>query len=234
MTTLAGSPGADVLVVDDHRVFAETLAARLGSETGIREAQAVFSLGQAKDSAMHRSPDVVLLDPCLGDESGLDLVPHLDLLPRPPGVVVVADGHDPAAVVEGLTLGIRGWVSKEDRIEDLLQAIETVRNGDVHLPVEAWRPVMLELLADRRGRYRTDGFAESFTGRQRQILQCLVAGMSRTEIAERLSLSPHTVRTHLRDMFRAAGVHSSARLVARARAAGITSPLPEQSSGAGP
>jgi DNA-binding NarL/FixJ family response regulator len=215
-------PASTVLVVDAQRLFAEVLARRLREVPAIGHAQVAWSVDQARLTADDRTPDVVLLDPDLEGESGLDLVRHLAGLPGPPRVVVVSRGSDPSAVVHGLVLGVRGWVSKQSSFGDLLQAIDAVRRGDLHLPPAAWRPVVLQLLNERSTRAAQESFLGELTERQAQILRCLVAGMTRAEIAKSLKVSPHTVRTHLRDMFRIVGVHSTPHLVAVARAAGVT------------
>jgi DNA-binding NarL/FixJ family response regulator len=211
-----------VLIVDDHRVFAEVLARRLRRIPAIAEVQIAFTLQQARAAVAHRPPDVVLLDPELAGESGLDLFTHLEGLPTRPRVLVVADGTDPSAVVQGLVLGVRGWITKATPFNDLLHAIAAVQQGELHLPSTAWRPVVLELLTERTNRSAQDTFLGELTERQAQILHCLLAGMTRAEIAKSLRVSPHTVRTHVRDMFRIVGVHSTPHLVAQARAAGMT------------
>jgi DNA-binding NarL/FixJ family response regulator len=213
-----------VLVVDEHRLFAELLARRLRLVPTIADVQPAFTLKQARLLLERRPPDVVVLNPDLEGASGLDLLRHLDALPSRPSVVVVADGSEPSAVVRGLVLGVRAWVSKESPFDDLLNAIAAVQQGDVHLPPQAWRPVVMELLSERGARATQQTFLSGLTERQGQILRCLVVGMTRGEIATDLGVSPHTVRTHVRDMFRIVGVHSTPHLVAQARAAGITGP----------
>lgn len=215
-----------VLVVDRHRVFAEVIAQQLLSAPGIGDAHVAFSVREARVLAEHRSPDVVLLNPELEGESGFELLHHLDTLPSTPRVVVVSDRNEPSAVVRGLVLGVRGWVSKDARFDDLMHAIDAVHRGNLHLPPAAWRPVVLELLNARTARSARNTFISRLTERQRAVLRCLLAGMSRAEIATALKVSPHTVRTHVRDMFRVVGVHSTPQLVAQARAAGLTGPTP--------
>jgi DNA-binding NarL/FixJ family response regulator len=214
-----------VLVVDDHRVFAEVLAEHLRRLPSVTAASVAFTVDEARRLAEHQPPDVVLLNPGLDGESGLDLIKHLDFLPTRPRVLVVADRSEPSAVAEGLVRGARGWVSKESPFDDLLSAIDAVHEGEVHLPAGVWWSVVLELLAERSTRSDQEAFVAGLTERQGQILRCLVAGMTRTEIAKALEVSPHTVRTHVRDLFRIVGVHSTPHLVARARAAGVTGPL---------
>jgi DNA-binding CsgD family transcriptional regulator len=94
-------------------------------------------------------------------------------------------------------------------------------HGEVDRPGVAWGPVVMELMAQRSARHTREEFVQRLTGRQREILRCLVAGMTRAQVAEHLGVSPHTVRTHVRDMFRVMGVHSTPVLVEQASAAGV-------------
>jgi DNA-binding NarL/FixJ family response regulator len=220
-----------VLVVDDHRVFAEVLADHLRRTPDVTAVSVAFTVEEARQRAERQHPDLVLLDPHLDGESGLDLLHHLDLLPSRPRVLVVADLSDPSAVAQGLVLGVRGWVSKESAFDDLLSAIDAVHEGELHLPAGVWWSVVLELLSERSTRSTQQAFVAGLTERQGQILRCLLVGMTRVEIAKSLHVSPHTVRTHIRDMFRIVGVHSTPHLVARARAAGGTGPLEPRSRG---
>ena len=89
-----------VLLVDDHRVFAEVLAMRLRGERGIGEVEIAFSIGTARAMANRIHPDVVLLDYDLAGESGLDLIGQLEEQGKRPPVVMVSAGHDPRLVIE--------------------------------------------------------------------------------------------------------------------------------------
>jgi two-component system nitrate/nitrite response regulator NarL len=212
---------ARVLVVDDRRAVAEGLAGRLRQEPVIGEVDVAVSLAQARAVVAHRPPHVVLLDPDLGGQPGLELIPHLDTLPVRPCVLVVADVDEPAVVVEALVLGAHSWVPRDVTFEDLLSAVTAARQGELHRPGVAWGPVVMELMAQRDARDAREEFVGQLTTRQREILRCLVAGMTRAQVAAHLDVSPHTVRTHVRDMFRVMGVHSTPHLVTQARSAGV-------------
>jgi DNA-binding NarL/FixJ family response regulator len=212
-----------VLVVDGHRVFAEALACRLRRVPVIGDAQAAFTVEQARVAAGRGEPDVVLLDPGLEGGSGFDLIRHLEVLPRRPHVVVLGDGtHERTTgrVPDGC-----GWVSKDSPFGHLLQVIRAVRVAEP-TPAEPPQAVVLSLPTARRtGSDRgpaPEAFVHGLTDRQADVLHCLLAGLTRTEVATALHLSPNTVRDHVRHHFRITGVSSTAELVSRARAAGLT------------
>ena len=209
-----------VLIADSERLFDDVLARRLRLEPIVEEVHTVVDAPSARAAVRQVAPDVVLLDPELVDGPGLPLVEELANLVDGPRVVVVSDDFRPQLVVAALMRGACGWVSKRGSFDELRATITTVHRGGVALPSLSWGPVVQAMVSDRRSRPERDRFVEGLTPRQRQILALLVRGLSRREIAAELDLSPHTVRTHIRDIFATVGVHSTPSLVAQARLLG--------------
>lgn len=77
------------------------------------------------------------------------------------------------------------------------------------------------MTAARKHRTESERLVESLTPREREVLRCMVAGLGRKAVAERLFLSPHTVRTHMQNVLGKLGVHSTLAAVALARRAGV-------------
>jgi two-component system nitrate/nitrite response regulator NarL len=209
-----------LLVVDDHRVFAEALARRLLAEPTISSVRVARSVGEARALVNRSVPDVVLLDHLLGETHGADLLPDLAGLPAPPTVLVVSSTEEPAEVVSYLRAGVDGWVSKDIDYDGLLAAIRAARAGHLAL---VGRPLdgVLKLFLDQEARKQAGNLPYEVTSREREVLECLVGAMSTREIAEHLFISGHTVRTHIQHLLRRAGLHSTAELVADARARGV-------------
>jgi DNA-binding NarL/FixJ family response regulator len=219
---------SSVLVVDDHRVFAELLAERLRRETAVEHAQVACTVEQARSAVAQRAPDVILLDPDLEGGSGLDLIPHLDDLGTRPRVVVLAER---TGVPEHELLDGCDWVSKESPFEDLLRTIDAVRRGEVlrpRAPEPAGRTsdgsgVVVQMRAGP-GPTGVAAALHPLTERQAAVLECLLAGMTRAEVATRLRLSTHTVRDHVRHLFRILDVTSTPELIASAQADAVAEP----------
>jgi DNA-binding NarL/FixJ family response regulator len=209
-----------VLLADSQRLFDEVLARRLRLEPIVEQVLTAVDAPAAREALREDSPDLVLLDPELTGGPGLAFVEELANRPGGPRVVVVSEEFRPQQVVEALMLGARGWVSKRGSFDELRATVTTVHRGGVALPSLSWGPVVLAMVTDRRTRPERDRFVGDLTRRQRQILALLVRGLSRREVAAELGLSPHTVRTHIRDMFATVGVHSTPSLVAQARLLG--------------
>ncbi|WP_406059022.1 response regulator transcription factor [Streptomyces sp. NBC_01077] len=231
-----------VLVVDDHRVFAESLAAALAAEPDVDVAAA--GSGPAalrcleRGAAEGRRFDVLLVDAELGagppgavaravpDDAegavdGISLVAGVRGIQPAVRTVVLAEKDDPHRAALALQAGASGWVAKDCSLQRLLAVVRGVLRDETHLPPALLTGVLRELTAARK--HRTDGerLVESLTPREREVLRCMVAGLGRKAVAERLFLSPHTVRTHMQNVLGKLGVHSTLAAVALARRAGV-------------
>ncbi|MFF8973220.1 LuxR C-terminal-related transcriptional regulator [Streptomyces sp. NPDC014995] len=235
-----------VLVVDDHRIFAESLAAALAAEPDVDVSAA--GSGPAALRSMERAVaegrryDVLLVDADLGgqlpgvrpavpvpvQEVGEDgLVDGISLVAGVRGahphvrVVVLAEKDDPRRAALALQAGASGWVAKDCSLSRLLTVIRGVLREETHLPPALLTGVLKELTAARKHRTESERLVESLTPREREVLRCMVAGLGRKAVAERLFLSPHTVRTHMQNVLGKLGVHSTLAAVALARRAGV-------------
>jgi DNA-binding NarL/FixJ family response regulator len=244
-----------VLVVDDHRIFAESLATALTAEPGL-EVSAVGSAAAAlrrleREGEEGRTSDVLLVDVALepaeppepaklnghagpprellvagfgpqdAAPGGLALIARVGA--EYPGMrcVVLAERDDARCAAAALQTGAFGWVGKNSSLARLLQVVHGVADGETHLPPLLLTAALRELTADRRHRTESELLVESLTPREHEVLRCMVAGLGRKAVAERLYLSPHTVRTHMQNVLGKLGVHSTLAAVALARRAGV-------------
>ncbi|MDT0268331.1 response regulator transcription factor [Streptomyces sp. DSM 44915] len=220
-----------VLVVDEHRIFAESLATALTAEADV-EAVALGSVPAARQlldrvrEGRHPPYDVLLLDAELAgavaaaEERGPLLGWVSDTFPAL-RTVMLAASDDPAGAARALAADARGWVAKDSSLARLLQVIRGVLRGETHLPPALLTEVLRELQSDRRHRGERERLVTALTARELEVLRCMLAGLGRKAVAERLYLSPHTVRTHMQNVLGKLGVHSTLAAVALARRAGI-------------
>ncbi|AKJ12631.1 transcriptional regulator [Streptomyces incarnatus] len=235
-----------VLVVDDHRIFAESLAAALAAEPDVDVSAA--GSGPAALRCLERAAgegrrfDVLLVDSDLGGQvpgtrpavpvpvqesgedglvDGISLVAGVRAAQPAVRIVVLAEKDDPRRAALALQAGASGWVAKDCSLSRLLTVIRGVLRDETHLPPALLTGVLRELTAARRHRTESERLVESLTPREREVLRCMVAGLGRKAVAERLFLSPHTVRTHMQNVLGKLGVHSTLAAVALARRAGV-------------
>lgn len=243
-----------VLVVDDHRIFAESLAAALAAEQDVEVSAAgstqaaVRSLTQA--AAAGRPFGVLLIDAELSGATAAGMTTGVTasgltaagmpgtgtgspdaagtseltaLLAATPELrtVILAERDDPRLAAAALQAGASGWVAKDCSLSRLLQVLRGVLRGETHLPPALLTGVLRELTTTRRHRTESEQLVSLLTPREHEVLRCMVGGLGRKAVAERLFLSPHTVRTHMQNVLGKLGVHSTLAAVALARRAGV-------------
>ncbi len=211
-----------IAIVDDHRVFSDALSLRLSDEPDLEVVGTASSRDAALELLAREEPDVVTLDLALGDDDGLALAHDVTERWSDMAMVVVTGLDGDEEVVEAVRLGIRGWVQKTDSTEELARVIRGAVRGETHIPAPLLTSVLRGLATrGRTSRHEADGMRR-LSQRERDVLGCLVEGLTRAQIADLLDVSPNTVRTHVQSILHKLDVHSALTAVAIARRAGIT------------
>jgi DNA-binding NarL/FixJ family response regulator len=214
-----------VLVVDEQLTFAEAIAARLDAEPDLH---VVGVLGTAEQLLAWHGPvpvDLVLFgvpdDAGHGASAAMSAIRSLARRNPAVRVVVLAGRTDPALVAEAIEAGISGWVPKDVGIDRLLSTVRGVRQDETWIPAHVLTRVLNVLVEGNRRESDRVSVLNQLTPRESDVLQCIVDGLSRQQIADRLFLSPNTVRTHVQHVLRKLGVHSTLTAAAVARNLGI-------------
>jgi DNA-binding NarL/FixJ family response regulator len=218
-TALAGST---VLIVDDHRVFADVIARQLTDALPSMTVHVAVKLAEARALARAVRPDVVIVDYNLSGECGLDLVPDLAELDLEAGLVVVSASRDADQIMRAFGRGAQAWVDKAANVDDLIDAMIAVCAGRMYLSSASVRPVIDAHLRASRREATAAEFGARCTDRELDVLRHLMAGMTRAGVAAALGLSPNTVRTHVQSLLHTFGLHSTLALIAAAREAGVS------------
>jgi two-component system NarL family response regulator len=220
----------NVAVADRHFTFADSVAQRLLSQ-GVAVATAHASLEALLGELADNPADVVLLDwsLCPSLEEALQALRerHPDIR-----VVVVGDRREAHRIVAAMQSGALGWAPKDISFEQLVAGLHTVSRGDRWVP-EGLVTLLLEEMTRPGDAEPSERLLHPLTRREREVLQCMVDGLSRWETAVALGMSPNTVRTHVQSVLHKLNVHSSLRAVALARAAGLSArpQVPQQRPG---
>ena len=208
-----------LLIVDDHRVFAEGLESVFRGEPDFEPIAAVADPRQVVAVAAACLPDAVIMDVQLGDVSGIDLTAALCALPAPPRVVVLTAYSDAATAIGAVQAGAVGFVSKDGPAEHIVTAVRAAALGGTWFPAG----LLSTLLAGAESPL-TEPLGQLFaqlTDREREVLQLLVCGLDRKAISARLNRSSDTVKTHIRNIAAKLGTRSTAEAVAVALSAGL-------------
>lgn len=209
-----------VLVADDHRAFADAVAMRLSAEPDVR----VTGVTSGKAAEAHlraQAPDVLVTDIQFGGIDGMELLARVRRDHVGMRVIVLSSLDDPDIAVEALRLGAVGFMTKDTTVDDLVAAIRGAVGDETWVAPRLLTGVLRELLRGPRARTDAEDRIEGLTPREREVLECMVAGLSRAATAAALFLSTNTVRTHTQRVLAKLGVHSSLEAVAVALRAGV-------------
>lgn len=191
-----------VVVVDDHEVLRTGLRYVLEPHN-IRIVGDTGTLDEAKTLVATRRPDVVVVDVRLADQDGVELIK--DLSRKRIRVIAYSAYSDDRLLARALDAGAMGFVVKGGPSNDLIESIQTVREGRRWLP----RPLTEEEI-DEAIKVKLPMLSR----REREILELVSKGMSTDEVAEDLGLSAHTVRTHVKNAMRKLEATTRAHAVA--------------------
>ncbi|GLZ43120.1 DNA-binding response regulator [Actinokineospora sp. NBRC 105648] len=196
-----------VLLVDDHEVVRRGLRDLLDGEEGI----AVIAQAGSVAEALVRATDidVAVIDIRLPDGDGVSLCRSLRALPTPPACLVLTAFDDEQAMVEAIMAGAAGYLLKQVRGQDLVNAVREVAAGHSLLD-----PITTARVLDRMRRTAETDELSTLTDRERSVLELVGEGMSNREIAERLFLAEKTVKNYVTSVLAKLGMERRTQAVA--------------------
>lgn len=201
MTPTTPSAPVRVLLVDDHRVLASSLAVVLDAEPDLVAAGVASTLAQARAMMTSAAPDVVLLDHRLPDGDGVAAIGELLALRPSARVVVLTASAAEHVLVAAIEAGASGFLSKTRGLDEITQAVRSAAAGE--------SVISPELLARLLPRFsRGGGGRVELTEREREVLSLVAQGLSNAAIAQRMTVSVHTVRNHVANLSAKLGAHS--------------------------
>ena len=207
-----------VLIVDDHPVFRFGLRALLESQADMAIAGEAQSGEEAVALARSLQPDVVLMDVHLGGLNGIEATRQIVTGAPGTGVLIITMLDDDT-VFSAMQAGARGYLLKGAQGSETLRAIRAVANGEVIFsPGVASK--MSAYFARGAGKDNEPLFPE-LTPREREVLDLLAQGLTNNAIAEKLVLSPKTVRNQVSTIFSKLQVASRSEAIVKAREAGL-------------
>jgi len=213
--TPRGSERTRVLVVDDHRTFAELLSRALDAEPDLECVGHAQDSGEAMAAVARLDPDVVLMDVHLPDRDGISTTAEL-VEARPDLQVLILTAHPSVADIQrAASAGASGFLAKDGSLSDVLEALRTARTGSLILPEDLM--ARLSPLSDDDRTMRQ----WHLTPRELEVLRLLGLGRDPRAIAKELGLSLHTCRDHVKRVLAKLGVHSQLEAVVVATRTGL-------------
>ncbi|MEU6462045.1 response regulator transcription factor [Streptomyces sp. NPDC046976] len=219
-----------VLLADDQALLRSAFRVLVDSEPDMEVVGEASDGAQAVLLAKERHPDVVLMDIRMPGTDGLAATRLIseDAELAQVRVVILTTFEVDDYVVQSLRAGASGFLGKGSEPEELLSAIRIAAGGDALLSPAATKGLIARFLAQGDGDDgRTPVRAErldALTGREREVLVQVAGGHSNDEIAERLAVSPLTVKTHVNRAMAKLGARDRAQLVVIAYESGLVRP----------
>jgi DNA-binding NarL/FixJ family response regulator len=214
-----------VLVADDQAAVRGAFAALIDAQEQMQVVGEATNGREAVDLARRVLPHVVLMDIRMPVLDGLEATRLIcaDAHLADTRVLVLTTFDVDEYVYGALRAGASGFLLKDTRPRDLLQAIETVAAGDALLAPSITRRLIAEFAARRDPAELPAALAE-LTEREHEIMRLVAEGLSNAEIAGRLVISPLTAKTHVSNVLRKLGCRDRAALVALAYETGLVTP----------
>jgi DNA-binding NarL/FixJ family response regulator len=195
------------ILADDHPAIVAAVSQFL------EEVDDVELVGQAVDGAraLHLiedlAPDVAVLDIRMPEPNGIEIARRLSQAGSETAVILYTAAGDRPVLLEALDAGARGFLLKEAPLDDLARAIRLVAGGGTYVD-----PALAGLLAGPQAAERL----HTLTKREREVLRLLADGMRNVQVAEVLSISPLTVRSHVKKAMDKLEADTRTQAVARA------------------
>ena len=212
-----------VLVADDQRVVRDGLATLLGQLPGIEVVGTAGDGNEAVELVRRYRPDVVLMDLRMPRCDGVEATRRIRELGTPTQVVVLTTYTDDRSVLDALRAGAVGFLTKDAGASEIQQAIEAVSRGDAAIDPAVQRHLVTAVAAGHAAPPQAaDEPPDGLTRREAEVLALIADGLSNAEIAERLTVSEATVKTHVNHVFSKTGVRDRAQAVAYAYRNGLS------------
>jgi len=185
-----------LLVVDDHEVVRQGLAALLDRREGFQVVAEAGSVAEAIEQARRHKPDIVVMDVRLPDGSGIEACREIRAELPETRVVMLTSYPDEEAVLSAIIAGASGYLLKQVRARDLVAALEAVGRGESLLDPAVTEKVLERIRRIASGSQETDELSQ-LTAQERKILMLVAEGKTNKEIAAEIFLSDKTVKNYV-------------------------------------
>jgi len=204
-----------IVLIDDNRLLREGLASLIHSQPGFRVLTASADVDEALQKAREAKPNVVLLDFGLEDHDSLALTStvHAEV----PTARVIVMGLLPAQedVANYVRAGASGFIMKDASFDEFVETIRAVAAGAEVLPQALTNTLFSQIARNAVGRSSSRVLeAVRLTNRERQVIDLLGEGLSNKEIATRLHIAVHTVKSHVHNILEKLALRSRLEVAA--------------------
>ena len=210
-----------VMIVEDDPAFLTRFCKIVASDAALALFGAVTDLASARQVMSKSAPDVLLTDLGLPDGNGIDLIRETSH--RYPGtdIMVITVFGDEEHVLAAIEAGATGYILKDSIPEEFVELIKQLRAGGSPITPIIARQLLKRFKSGVTPSDQKPADDAGLSARESEVLSLIAKGFSFTEIARLLTISPHTVTTHVKRIYQKLAVHSRGEAVYEASKLGI-------------
>jgi len=201
-----------IVIIDDNRLVREALTSMLNTQAGLR---AVCSNVADAGLLAEAKPHVLLLDVGLRDQDSVRVAARLKQ--ENPGARIIVMDLLPAdaEMADYIEAGVSGFVLKDATFEEFVATIRAVAAGKTRLPAPEEESLLARIAKEVRRRAPAEvEEAVRLTPREREVIDLIGEGLSNKEIASRLNVATHTVKSHVRNVMEKLALHTRLQIAA--------------------
>ena len=200
----------NVLIVDDHQIVIDGLKLLLSNIPDIKIIGTANSGSEALGFLEHNAVELVLLDLYMPEMNGIEVCESM--IQKFPDLKILAltTANETSLIRKMFSVGAKGYLMKNTDINELIEAIDTVMNGDTFFGAEVSKSILSEMSGKPK---KSSDSIPKLSRREKQILQLIIDEMTTAEIADKLFITFGTVETHRRNIMNKLGARNTAGMV---------------------
>ncbi len=218
MLDTTGLEATSVLVVDDHRIFADLLSGAL-TAAGMRPVGVATTAAQAVAMVRDLQPDIVVMDINMPRQDGLTATRRIRELSPDTRVAIVTAHQDPEWIIRAAQAGASAFVPKNGALDEMIDVLSRIAGDNMVIAPSAFGHGGAAAAAPTPTEARPN-----LTRREQEVLDCLGRGMQAKAIARVLGISLETCRGYVKSLHTKLGVRSQLEAVIRAQELGLIGP----------
>ena len=203
-----------VLVVDDHHLFAHGLKTMFQPEDGIDIVASTTNGNEAVPLLREHEVDVVIMDISMPVIDGIDSMKLIQEAGYTTPILMLTMHQDIRQIKRALEQKAKGYILKDASKPELIEAVQKVARGEDYFHKKV-NEQLFEYLRGNKGSTDTD-LVNQLSEREIEIIKQLAEGKNGNEVAEALFISPHTVKTHIKNIYQKLHVNSRAEAIRKA------------------
>jgi len=213
---MISKPGSDpemvtIWLIEDNNRYRKTLSGLINQTPGMQCPHAISTCEEAIQlTRIESPPQVILLDIGLPGMSGIEGIEAFKSIIPDTYILIITVYDDNDKVFNAICAGASGYLLKDSSPEKIIESIREVLAGGAPMNMQIAHKVleMFKVLQHRKSDY-------GLTEREKEILQQLITGLTKPQIAEKLNLSFHTVNTHMKNIYSKLQVHTRSGAISK-------------------